>query len=110
MFVNHNPSFDQISAENKSPSPDGRWVVAFWLAQHREDRYEDVSDYTIAVFNAITHQPVMHIFRREDVDYEHGVTRGEAVHSAVFSEDGKYVLINGGTTEEDRVPFKPTPR
>ena len=97
---------DEIPGERLDVSVDGKWAVGWWRSYHREDRYEDVTDYIAAVFSRETGERVQFIHRRHDIDHYMDTTRGSSIYSAKFSEDGRYVLINGGKTEEDRVPLE----
>ena len=110
MAVEIKLALQQVDPAKRTPSADGKWIVGWWQSYRRERHDEDVTEWTAAVFDAGTAEPVQYVYRRYVWDYRFSEGTGSPMTSAKLDDECEFILINGGEQADDRVPFKrPTP-
>lgn len=94
VLVNRQYDLPEIPEGQRVYSPDRRLVAAFWVSHHHEDRYENHTGYTIAVWEVATGRRIRIENRDEEDDYYGNTHEGERVSSIQFRKDGKALRIN----------------
>jgi uncharacterized protein with WD repeat len=107
MFTGRRLKPEEIEAANTALSPDKKYKIGFYQESHREDRYEEVSDWAVIVWEVSSKKIVQSEGFRYNDDYQFNTTTGLNVYKVAFSDDGKFLLINGGSSEKTKIPFKP---
>lgn len=76
--------YEDIPDGEKVFSRDGRRAAAWYISRHREDRYDDDTDYAIVVWDTATHAPIARFSRMYYVSEYTGTTRGKPLAELLF--------------------------
>ena len=105
MYMKYHMEFEEVVEKDRVFSNNRKMMATHWVSHHREDRYEEVTRYAIAVWDVKTKQVLCSSERTEDDNYYMGTSTGGSVYSLEFSADDRFLLVNGGKSEEDRIPL-----
>jgi WD40 repeat protein len=82
-----------LPADQKNYSPDKKRLVVWFVARHREDRFDDDTDYEIAVWDVDQKKRIAKFMRFHKISNSSGNERGAPIDSVAFSPDGSEVII-----------------
>lgn len=92
--------YDEIPAEDRRLSGDGRRVAAFWERRHQEDRYDEETVYAIAVWDAATHEELAAYTHMHSINRESGETDGKPLQDLCWDEQGRLLLVFSDNSTE----------
>lgn len=83
----------QIRPAQRAYNPDRSWVLGWYVARHDEDRYDEVTEYRIALFDAETEEELIFFVTsvRERADTR--VKEGQHLASAAFDAADEDIIV-----------------
>ena len=100
---------DEIPAERRRYSPDGKRVAACWVSREREDRYDEDTVWDIAVWDLASKQRLESYTRTCSVSHSSGQESGRPVRDVRFDSTGALRIVFQDGSEEPAREALPEP-
>jgi hypothetical protein len=86
-----NYSFDELP--HRTTSADGTHVLGWYVESHREDRYDEDTDYQIKLFEVASETVVSSLSRGVHTKKDTGEDTGKEIESVKFQGKGNYEIV-----------------
>jgi hypothetical protein len=98
-------TYDDVDPEDLCFSADGRRAAAWYVSRHREDRYDDDTNYQIVVWDAKTKEELKVFYRGYDVSHYTRSESGKPVVGIELSPDGRQLVIQYADESTEKLPL-----
>ncbi|MCY3414978.1 MAG: hypothetical protein INQ03_25230 [Candidatus Heimdallarchaeota archaeon] len=100
-------TYHDIADKYKIFADDGTKAAYFYISRHRQDRFDDDTDYTIIVWDMTTKLPLDTFYRSDNVSMIGGYNEGNSLTSIKFVEDNMAleIVFEDGTVEREQLSF-----
>jgi hypothetical protein len=90
-----NPSvaLRQIPSARRAYSADRSLVIGWYVARHAEDRYDETTEYRVALFDALTEEELVFLATSVHERADTGAKEGEHLVSAAFDGADENVIV-----------------
>lgn len=83
----------QVPSEKRSYNHDRSLVLGWWVARHDEDRYDETTEYRIALFDTQTEEELTFFVTSVHERADTGQKDGEFLDSAAFDPDDEITIV-----------------
>ena len=113
----HARSLGQIDPARRAYNADRSLVLGWYVARHDEDRYDETTEYRVALFDAATGEELVFLATSVHERSDTGAKEGEHLESAAFDAADEDVIVlrfaDGGETrrrvDEDAAALEANP-
>lgn len=83
----------QIPPDKRAYNPDRSRVLGWYVSRHDEDRYDEVTEYRVALFDAQSEEELIFLVTSVHERADTGVKEGEHLDSAAFDAADENILV-----------------
>lgn len=83
----------RIPASKRAYNPDRSRVLGWYVARHEEDRFDETTEYRVAIFDAETEEELTFLVTSVHERTDEGTKEGEHLESAAFDPKDEDIIV-----------------
>lgn len=83
----------QIPPAQRVTSRDSAFVIGWYVARHDEDRYDETTEYRVALFDARTEEEITYVVTSVHERMDSGSQEGQYLVSAAFDPEDVWTVV-----------------